>query len=232
MSKATRIGAKGSEGKEFPCDWYPVGDHKHPQSKKPFDNRKLGNTERGNLGNWQRPHEIFDDPNTPTKRIRYTAYWGKIETRATWYPAQKHHVIPVQSMNAVTALAKNVALLGYDINKEANGMRLPMFDQDIFWHDLPRHCGWNAAHSAYNSRVKTELTEKYNSEWKDLCKEDAESELLKELQEYTNRLKNMIVRWNPSYYVFVNGGDRSSSYDNAGLAPGPINRTRKFNSPD
>jgi hypothetical protein len=228
MSKTTRPGAGNGKPKEYPCDWKPKGDHKHVGSKKPFSLSNDGNTDRGEMKSIPPPHSLFNS-NTPTKtRIRYTTKKGIIHTKAQFYPTEKHHVIPVGSLNKIKHLPSNLKLLGFDINKNTNGIKLPKYDQDIFWQDLPRHNGYNATHSTYNTQVKSDLDKKYKAGWKNFCKNDCEGDLLEEIQEYIDDVRNQIIQWKSKYFVFKNGGDRDSSFKKAGLISMPPNKTRKY----
>lgn len=220
----TREYATDTNDKEAKCDWH--GDeHDHKPFKKIFP--KGGDTKRGKLGDWTQPNAMFS-ANKTSNKIRYFATWGFVTSKAEKYITQRHHVVPVQCLEELPDLANNLELLGYNNNTEANGIRMPMFDEDIFWHDLPRHRGFDNAHRAYNDLVTAQLKDKFKDEWKDFCREDKEVLLLLEIELYIEKVRNLIIRWSRFYFVYKNGGDRSTSFKNAGLPEPPKDKGRKF----
>ncbi len=215
-ARVERIGASSDDAPKENCIW-KGHEHKHETVVKKFPGE--GNTKRENLGSWEwiRPKNIYDYHKEPYNLIKCATLWG-IQENSTLdtYPTQKHHVIPVKSISQLPDLCANLELLGYEINNENNGIRLPMYDEDIFWHDLPRHYNWTVAHSAYNDTIMTELKRNFNSKWKFLCNEDEEENLLIEIQKYVDLVRNKMIQWNPDYFVVENGGNRDHSFTNAG----------------
>jgi hypothetical protein len=232
--RTTTIKVTGQEDVEILCKpWKGDDGHTHIGSEK-YAGGKIGNTARKKLGSWNgiRPKNIYADNNNPVpedKEIIYMAYWKCLHVSTLDnYSTQKHHVIPVKSMERVKDLANNLELLGFDINTEDNGIRLPMHDEDIFWHDLPRHFNWTSAHSEYNDNVRDDLKDKFKV-WKSFCREELEGNLLIEIQKYIDDLRNKIIQWDHDYFVVVNGGKRNHSFTKAGYTVIPsIDKQRQY----
>ena len=228
MAKAVK-GAGKPNVKKKNCKWACKSKHKHDIIKDSLNMN--GVVTRGTISWWKRPHEHFlkgnmpkghDKNGNPITALRVTPWWGVRWDRQDRYLIQRHHVIPCKSLSKVRNLSKNLKYLGWDINNEdMNGICLPAYDEQIFWHDLPRHCGYTKQHARYNRLVKNELKEEWESEWKDLCENDEEMDLLDYVQEYVDATRNMIVQWDSSVFLVQNGGDRAGSFKNAGYSRVP-----------
>lgn len=223
MSEIT--GAGNLNIKKKPCGW-AGGSCRHTVIKSTLQQNGKVNREDGSIRGWARPNCYFDKPNKPKNKDKdgnFLSYvevperYGKNKRYMEDYLLQRHHVIPCAVLTNIPELKENLKSLGWDINdQDNNGICLPSYDEGIFWHDLPKHHGYPAAHANYNAIVQEELEEEWAT-WVDLCKENNERELLEHIQVYVDATRNLIIQWDSSVFlVNENGGDRRASFINAG----------------
>ena len=131
-------------------------------------------------------------------------------------------------------LKKNLLLVGWNINHKENGIILPKYWEDIFWHDLPVHCGYNGKHKDYNIEILSQLDDQWkSSDWKDYCSDEDtkhdEDDLKNGIQKFIDRIRNKIIRWDQTYYLNPHSDKRGKSFTRAGYPSAPgIKKKRVF----
>jgi len=242
-----QAGSTSGEEQTYPCDWEGCTEKHVMPSKLRFPNQEMGvvtkQKDGGNdskkpadfTGPWFHPSCYeriygFNLKNSPEQKNWFTRKNGirDFSTKDD-YATQRHHVIPVKAvLRHLTKIKTNLKLLGWDVNNsELNGIQLPGYTRDIFWHDIPLH---NAAHSNYNKAVK-KLLRKLESDCGDLCAKEEYYQLWEKITETVKVLKENIVNWKKGYLLNSKSITRRiSSFNRANISLSNPNKTynRKF----
>lgn len=115
------------------------------------------------------------------------------------YHTQKHHLIPVKSLDAFSILKHDAKLIGYDINHSNNGVCLPTYTLDIARHDLHRHRGRHSM-KTYKAEVAN-LLRSVEKRCKNYCVLDVNGEiqqqkrLIEELDRQSARIHSLVKNW-------------------------------------
>lgn len=156
------------------------------------------------LGNGNALPDVFHDPDHDAWKLGYKRepspdHKAKIMASATQpeagadYPVQGHHIIPVEAFSSdeLKALKTNITLIGWDINAPENGIFLPTLAPDMLRHNLQLHRGPHP--KDYEQSIKTELKE-IQTECLNYCKDDKQEQLIKELNELTEEIKQYLEK--------------------------------------
>lgn len=228
----------------FPCDWKGCNEQHEEPSKERFPLQNIGVVTKKKDGRnedpcdftgiWLKPF-CFESIYSVNSKWNSEDNWftrksGKVDNvNRMSYTTQRHHVIPVVAvLNDLPKIKENLRLLGWDVNNGIlNGIRLPMYWQDIFWHDIPNH---NGGHSNYNESV-FDLLKSLENTCGDFCKDDNYDDLWGKIEEVVRKLKGKIVNWKKAYLFNSNSiSNREKSFAKAKIPLPNPNKTynRKF----
>jgi hypothetical protein len=209
MSNTHVILADSDSEKKIKCDWEGCQGNPHSTAVE-YKEKNNGCVTRGDYkGNWPRPFHILTSSYTEygVKKGKYKGlvssreeYQNVHESNCDHYETQFHHIIPVDVMEGLEVLGKNLVLIGWNINDGmSNGICLPYFKEDQIWHYLQPHRGEHPG--TYISDVKN-VVSKIQSASKELCRksEDKKSQedqntLKVDIQNCVNTIRDRILNW-------------------------------------
>lgn len=213
MSTTEQILATSSEPEKHACEWEGCKGNPHPK-KIVYENKGKGSTDRGSyIGNWPKPFHIgtpsytdFGIKDGHFKKLVSSKYSLIVESSESNYFTVNHHVIPVDVMTDKAALAKNLKLVGWNINDGiSNGICLPYFREDQIWHCLQPHRGSHPG--AYITDVNTylkpleTLCKKFCLESEDEKSKNDQATLLEKISQNVETIRNRILNWKTKIHL-------------------------------